>query len=342
MRFDDIFSHIFEDFFRARNLENYPYRRGFDKLYRGYFISISWQLGGRAVKKIIGLIASLSLSTQAVAADLILYPVQVGQETIRYRTGIPTLTIDQPGGTVTVTPLPLDHGHATFAVAVYNKGDNSSNFGIENISASVRGREIVILSREELQKRAKSRAAWSAFGIAMLTGLAAGAAATAHTTNTSYGNVRTPHGTYAWTSSYRDNTIGVIGATAAISAGTAGIVGIQNRLDYTLGTLATDILQTTTVDPDNSFGGIVVVEKPEGVSNPYDVTLTVNFGGGAFPFTFRLTEQGKNKPAPFTDAALGNRPRTVTPTAAPATAPSPVSSVSTAAPAPVPATKVGA
>lgn len=261
------------------------------------------------MKKLIGLIAATAMAGQAIAADRILYPVQTGSETIRYRTGIPTLNIETPSGSVTITPLPLDHNHPTFGIAVYNKGNNSANFGIENVSASINGQPISVLSREELQKRAKSRALWSSIGVAMLAGVAAAAASTANTTQQYYGNVRTPRGTYFWSSSYRDNSIGVLGATAAVGAGTAGIVGIQNRLEYTLGTLATDIVQTTTIDPDNSYGGEVVIEKPSGIKIPYDVTITLHFNGMDYPFTFRMSEQGKAKPPAFTDAALGNRPR---------------------------------
>jgi hypothetical protein len=261
------------------------------------------------MKKLTALIAGVALTSQALAANLILYPVQTGPETIRYRTGIPTLNIETATGSATVSPLPLDHGHATFGVAIYNKGDNSINFGIENITASIGGKSIPVLSREELEKRAKSRATWSAIGIALLSGVAAAAASTAHTTSHDYGNVKTPHGTYRWASSYRDNSLGVAGAGAAIGAGGAGIIGVQNRLDYTLGTLATDILQTTTVDPDNSYGGEVVIEKPSGVRLPYDVTLTLHMNGVDYPFTFRMTEQGKNKPPAFTESAIGNHPR---------------------------------
>jgi hypothetical protein len=261
------------------------------------------------MKGLIALAAGALLSSQSIAADLILYPVQTGAETIRYRTGIPTLNLETPTGSVTVTPLPLDHNHATFGVALYNKGDNSVNVGIENVTASIGGQSIPVLSREELQRRAKSRAAWSMVGIALLSGVAAAAASTAHTTDHSYGNIRTPHGTYFWSASYRDNSIGAAASAATVAAGTAGIIGIQNRLEYTLGTLATDILQTTTVDPDNSYGGVVVIEKPSGMSTPYDVTLTVHFNGADYPFTFRMTEQGKNKPPAFTEAALGNHPR---------------------------------
>lgn len=261
------------------------------------------------MKRIVAVVACFGVTGQALAADLILYPVQVGHETIRYRTGIPTLNVETPSGSVTVTPLPLDHNHATFAVAVYNKGNDSLNLGLENVTATVAGRPLDVLSREELQRRAKSRARWSMIGLALLSGVAAAAASTASTTSHSYGNVRTPRGTYSWAASYRDNTIGTVAAAGVVAAGTAGIVGIQNRLDYTLGTLATDILQTTTIDPDNSYGGVVVVEKPSGMGIPYDVTLTVRFGGVDYPFAFRMTQQGKNRPPAFTEAAIGNRPR---------------------------------
>ena len=260
------------------------------------------------MKRVVTFALGVGLASQTCAADLILYPVQTGSETIRFRTGIPTLNIETATGAVTVTPLPLDHNHATFGMAVYNKGTSSINFGGENITASINGQAIPVLTREELQKRAKSRATWSAIGIALLSGVAAAAASTAHTTDHSYGNIRTPHGTYFWSASYRDNSIGALGAGAAIGAGTAGIIGIQNRLDYTLGTLATDILQTTTIDPDNSYGGEVVIEKPENMKLPYDVTITAHFNGADYPFTFRMTEQGKNKPPAFTEASIGQRP----------------------------------
>jgi hypothetical protein len=288
------------------------------------------KLGG-FMKRLIAVVASLAITGQAIAADLILYPVQQGAETIRYRTGIPTLNLETAGGSITITPLPLDHSHATFGVAVYNKGDNSVNFGIENVTASIAGKPIEVLSREELQKRAKSRAAWSMVGLALLSGVAAAAASTAHTTDHSYGNVRTPHGTYFWSASYRDNSLGVAAAGATLAAGTAGIIGIQNRLEYTLGTLATDIVQTTTVDPDNSYGGVIVIEKPSNMGIPYDVTITMHFNGQDYPFTFRLTQQGKNKPPAFTEAALGNRPRIAQPAPASANdAAQPVQSVPSA------------
>lgn len=235
-----------------------------------------------------------------IAAKTAIYPVPTGAEVARFHGGVPTLDLETPTGGVEITPLPFDHGHVTFGVAVYNKIQQPSNFGIENISADIAGSSQPILSEQELEKRAKSRAMWSQIGVAVLAGAAAAAVANAHTTDHYYGRMRTPHGTYAWSASYRDNSLGVLGATAAVGGGVAGIVGIQNRLDYTLQNLGNDIIQTTTVEGDASYGGRIVVEKPKGdVKTPYDLKVAINLSGQIYPFVFRVTDEGKNLPAAY-------------------------------------------
>jgi hypothetical protein len=235
-----------------------------------------------------------------VLAKTAIYPVPTGSEVARFHNGVPTLDLETATGGVEITPLPFDHGHVTFGIAIYNKIRQPSNFGIENISANVGGTPLPVLSEQELEKRAKSRAMWSQIGIAMLAGAAAAAASTAHTTDHYYGRVRTPHGTYAWSAAYRDNSIGVLGATAASAAGVAGIVGVQNRLDYTLQNLGQEIVQTTTVEGDASYGGRIVIEKPKGdMKTPYDMRIAINLNGQTYPFVFRITDEGKNLPAAY-------------------------------------------
>ncbi len=252
--------------------------------------------------RVAAAVAIASTSVSVVAGPLMLYPVQTGSETVRFMTGVPTLNLETPTGAIQITPLPFDHGHVTFGLGIYNKGASAANFGIENITASLADEQVPVLSSAELQKRAKSRATWSAIGVALLAGAAAGAASTAHTTDHYYGRMRTPHGTYAWSASYRDNTVGVLGATAAAGAGVAGIVSIQNRLDYTLANLSTEVIQTTTVDPDTSYGGKIIIEKSDKAKVPYDVRVVINWNGSAYPFVFRVTKDGLNVPAPYTTA----------------------------------------
>jgi hypothetical protein len=248
---------------------------------------------------VLAAILAASVSVEAVAGPAMLYPVQTGAEKVRYRIGVPTLNLETPTGGVQITPLPFDHGHITVGIGVYNKGYQPINFGVENISATINGMPIAVLSSAELQKRAKSRAMWSQIGLAVLAGAAAAAASQAYTTSHYNGVMRTPHGTYSWASSYRDNSLGVLGATAAVAGGTAGIIGIQNRLDYTLDNLAAEIVQTTTIDPDASYGGRVVIEKDDKAKLPYDVRIMMSLNGTEYPFVFRVTKEGVNLPPPF-------------------------------------------
>lgn len=248
-------------------------------------------------------VAALAVSTiliQPALAKPAVYPVPTGAETAHFFQGVPTLHLETDTGGVEITALPFDHGHVVFGVAVYNKTAQPANFGIENVAAEIQGAPIVVLSEQELEKRAKSRAAWSQVGMIMLAGAAAAAVANAHTTDHNYGHFRTPHGTYAWSSSYRDNSLGVVGATAAVAAGTAGVIGVQNRLDYTLQSLSNETVQTTTVEADASYGGQIVIEKPKGAQKtPYDMKVAINWNGHVYPFVYRVTDEGKNVPAPY-------------------------------------------
>jgi hypothetical protein len=250
--------------------------------------------------RFIAALAVSSILTQPALAKLAAYPVPTGPETAHFFQGVPTLHLETDTGGVEITALPFDHGHVVFGVAVYNKTVQPANFGIENVTAEIQGAPIAVLSEQELEKRAKSRAAWSQVGMIMLAGAAAAAVANAHTTDHYYGHVRTPHGTYAWSSSYRDNSLGVVGATAAVAAGTAGVIGVQNRLDYTLQSLNNETVQTTTVEADASYGGKIVIEKPKGEQKtPYDMKVAISWNGHIYPFVYRVTDEGKNLPAPF-------------------------------------------
>jgi hypothetical protein len=256
------------------------------------------------MKRVTVAVLAASMSCQALAAPMVLYPVQTGAETHRYLKGVPTLSLETPTGAVQVTPLPFERGHVAVAIAVYNKGDQPFNFGIENISASFGGKPITVLSSAELQRRAKNRAMWSQIGVALLAGAAAYGASQSFGTSTGSGFVNTPRGIYSWTSTYRDNTAAILGTAAATAAGTAAIVGIQNRLDFTLANLADQIIQTTTVDPDSSYGGRVIIEKDPKAKLPFDFRIAMTLNGVEYPFVFRVTREGVNVPPPFAVATI--------------------------------------
>lgn len=144
---------------------------------------------------------------------------------------------------------------------------------------------------DRLESAAKNRALSSQIGVAMLAGVAAAAVASAHTTDTYRSRLRTPHGTHSWVSSYRDNSIGTIGAIAAVGAGGVGIASIQQRLDATLAEIGDRVVQRTTIDPAESYGGRVILEKIKGKGSPRDVRLAIQWNGEVYRFGLHIPKK---------------------------------------------------
>jgi hypothetical protein len=90
---------------------------------------------------------------------------------------------------------------------------------------------------------------------------------------------------------------GIVGATAAVAGG--AIHGIDRKLDYTLDQINGQILQTTTVDPESSLGGVIVVPIGKDTAYPAEIRIMIDFNGVAYPFAFRLSPDGMNVPPPF-------------------------------------------
>ncbi|MDT9598646.1 hypothetical protein [Sphingosinicella rhizophila] len=233
--------------------------------------------------------ATILVAAPAGAKDKLKFePITEEGASVRYEQGVATLDRQATRGAVQVTPLGLDHDRLTFGIAVFNLGDQSDNFGVEDVRVQVAGTQFAVLTREQLDKKAKNRAMWSQIGVALLAGAAAGAAAssTNHYTATTY----TPRGTYR-THITAPSVGGQIAANNITRDGGYAIGAIQARLDATRHALANEIVQTTTVDPDDSYGGRFVVSKLKGPAAkwPQDVLITVTFNGEEYPFTFRVT-----------------------------------------------------
>ena len=207
---------------------------------------------------------------------------------VRYEKGQPTIDLQGERGAVQLTPLGLDHGRLTFGIAVLNTGDAADHFGVEDIRATVQGREFAVITRDRLDQMARNRAMWTQVAVAVVASAAAYAAATS--TDTYSATTYTPRGTYR-TVMHVPSAGGQVAAAAYTAGGAYSIASIQNQLDQTRAALADEIVQTTTVDSHDSSGGRFVVDRIRGRNMrwPQDVTITVNFNGEDYPFTFRVT-----------------------------------------------------
>lgn len=270
------------------------------------------------LRKLTACLALASMATPAAAKEKVLIQgVQVGAETVRYFKGTPTLDLQQVYGAVQVTPFTIDHGSLVFTLAVYNDGSQPINFGLENVRAEVAGAPISLLTVDQLIAKAESRARWSQIGLALLGGLAAGAAASQRNTYSS--TTYTPYGTYrTWASISNPYAA----QNAALIAGGTGVAinAIQNQLDRTREALGENVIQLTTVDPGDSFAGKIVLAKLKDKRLPQRVRIIATMNGEEYPFEFQVAKLGTPTP-PFT--AITYAQREERPVQAPASAPEP-------------------
>lgn len=267
-------------------------------------------------------------SPAAAAPKMVVQPVQMSDESIRYNHGVATIDQFSTGGSVQVRPATMDHGSLAFNIAVYNTGTQPLNIDVSNFTLISGDVTVGAQTSETLQRKAQSRAAWAQFAVALAGGLTAVAAANQRDTYRS--TFVTPRGTYR---SYYSapSAFGQLQATAAIAGAGVGVASIQNQLDKTLEELGDQIVQITTVDPGESYAGTIVFEKVKLAKLPQQVTMVVDWAGQKYPFVFQLAKPGTPAPA-FKPAAIDAAPAgepPIAPEAAPMSLPTAVPAVLT-------------
>lgn len=253
--------------------------------------------------------AALAVLPSAAFAGpaMTLYPERLGAETARFDRGNPTVSLKLPTGSVQIRPMPVEKGRMAFSVAVFNDGRRSANFGPENISVTVDGVSMAISTHDQLAQQAEGKARTAKIGTALVAGVLAGVASTASNHGTYYRAVGGPYHRYVQAIHWEDNTPGIVGGVAAVAGGALVIKGIDDKLDYTLQQLGAEALQTTTIDPGSTFGGMIVVPGQVRGDRYAHIRINVTFDGATYPFAFRLAPAGAPPPAmmPATQASDG-------------------------------------
>lgn len=247
-------------------------------------------------KIFVGTLATI-VAVQPVAVEasdkVLIQPIQIGTETVRYLKGTPTLDLERERGAVQISPNgPVKDGYL-FQVAIYNDGDGPINFGIENFRVEAANQNLSAYSRDDLVRRAENRATWAKIGLALVAGMAAGAAASQR--NTYRATTYSPYGTYRTiirTPSY----FGQWQAASILDSAGDGIGSIQYQLDRTREMLGDRIIQMTTVDPGDSYAGSIVIPKLKSGKLPAQFRIVALMNGEEYPFTFQLAQRGT--PAP--------------------------------------------
>lgn len=224
------------------------------------------------------------------ATSYTVQPLADQSETIRYNRGEATTYFDSKEVAVQVTSTGFNtQGQITFGVAVVNKSDHAINFGYDNIRlADQAGKPIAIYDRATLERQVRNRAMIAAAVVGVAGGLAAASAANSGY-STSSGTLYTPRGAYSYQSQTYEPAL-AYATTAAVTAATgAGIVSIQQQLGQTIATLNGRILATTTIDPGQSYGGVIVGDRLKG-AYPQVVSLKVAEGGAEHEFRFNIAQ----------------------------------------------------
>lgn len=217
----------------------------------------------KKLTNMLGMLAAFALAVSpapAFAKDYEFTPVADENTSVRYLQGTPTVSIADDNGGVMVTQNEEMYGRVRLNVAFTNASDMAVNFGVENISATIDGEPIEIMTADGLEKIAKRKAGWANFAVAMAGGLGA-AAAHANSTRTYTTVSHGRYGSYYSQTRVNDPTAAAIGTAASVGGAAYTMSRINANLENTLGAIQDNVIQTTTVDPLNNYGGMLVLDK---------------------------------------------------------------------------------
>lgn len=240
-------------------------------------------------KKVMALTVSAALLSGCVTTYSVT-PIDTGEAKVTYYNGRATTDLELANGAVKITPLGVaETGRISFAVAGYNKAATPANFGSENFTANVGGATVRVFTYAQLEKEAKTAATWAAVAVAV-SGAGAAIAANNNAYSTTNTTMYTPRGVYTAQSTTYNPTAAAINTAAATAATAGGLYAIRKDLDATLDRLGGTVLQTTTVEPGDSYGGQIIVEKPK-VAAPYVVEVSARWNDEVYTFRFNVVAE---------------------------------------------------
>lgn len=235
----------------------------------------------------IALAVAASLTVSACAATTYtMTPHPQDGQSVRYVQGRPTIFAEGRNGAIQVTPMdPNEKGRLIYSVAALNRSQEAVNFGAENIDLAANGVDVRVFTVPELERMAKNDATKAMIAMALVGGVAAAAAASGPTSTST---TTTPWGTYHTTTT--NHAVQAASAAAVTASTAASMNAVSQSLDATLDHLGSQVLQTTTIDPEMSYGGQVIGDRVELPANVETLTtIKVSFAGEDYVVNFGIT-----------------------------------------------------
>ena len=231
------------------------------------------------MKRIAFAAAMLAVASPAAATRFGFQLMPSANQSARMQNGIAAVDDSMQWSTVRVVQPDDDmKKRSSIQVLVMNQGDKPFNFGPENVTAALAdGTPVAIVTYDQLMHEEKKRETWRA----VFAGLAA------MNSGRSYG-----------TATYSGSTFGSIGTTpyssftsgtASVSTYNSGAAAVENQIIFdrlaSTNAASRDALKanirTTTVDPQQMFGGTVMFELPKAARAsktdvPINFVVTIN------------------------------------------------------------------
>jgi hypothetical protein len=240
-----------------------------------------------------GAVALALCSSSAFGAKFTMQLSAAPSQIARMESGVAAVDDTTPGSSVRLVQSENDlKKRGSIGVIVMNHGDRPFTFGPENISAKLAdGTPVAIITYEQLVHEEKRRQMWAA--------LAAGLAAAGNSMSASSAGYYSGYGTY------HGSTYGSFGSTPFSSSTTGSVMvsgydygaaqaaqsaaNAQNQATFARMTeqnaanmkALKSYMRTTTVDPQQMFGGSVTIELPKETRNskadvPVTFVVTIN------------------------------------------------------------------
>jgi hypothetical protein len=255
---------------------------------------------------VLGAVALALVSTPAIASKFTMQLKPGPQQAARMQSGVAAVDDSTQGSSVRLIQAEGSlKKRGSIELLVMNQGDQPFNFGPENVTATLAdGTSVGIITYEQLVHEEKRRETWAA--------IAAGLSA--------FGNsmAASSSGYYSGTAHYSGSTFGTFGSTpySASTFGTATVSGYdygraqqaqaianaENQATFDrmaeqnaarMGALKA-YMRTTTVDPQQMFGGTIMFELPKsarGSKTDVPLTFIVTINGEQHRFDAILKRQ---------------------------------------------------
>jgi hypothetical protein len=242
-------------------------------------------------------------------------PTTLAGQTQIYRDGVPS-TISKKRYVVMASPsntVREGKERMRVVVSVANTSSDPIDISTANFLASVDGKPLKILTYEEIAQEIKSKQAWAAFAVALGGAMQAAAAQQQASYSSTYGtyNTRTSGtvNTYGARtnnfSNFNANTSGTYtnwtydpaagqAAANAINANTAAnMSALRVQGEAALRLAADNLLKRTTVSPNSSYGGQLVVGDFDVPVTGATLELVARIDGETHTFQFQQQHAGR-------------------------------------------------